>query len=439
MGVQLTHGSVLTFLHKPVAEPLRLMEVASRLEVLDACIAYLDIVLHPRERVATSRAGFAVQASSTLKWGPIDYENFVDYLDIHPLLCYVWSELDAHFEATMESEIRCRLDRLHDIYHTMPWWTYGSLMLNAWIVHVVGRHKSENALGLKKSSFRVWMVEMMEDAEPFEGKAEDIRNRREPFWRQTMEASIKKDCFASFKTLCQIGILSQFKSLVSLCAEYAISMNNFGVLDYLGRLQKDQKLGIGDTLTRSFPDMVVKACELGNVEIANWLLDSGPFWGINLKVIASTGSSALFNAAQAGQSKIVESLLEHGADADSPSLSGTSPLKAAAQQGHLDIVKLLIRHGAERGPYFDLPVSKSQSEIDQRAEIEKEIWVRDQRTYPRSFRAVHEPVFFVPRKRLSYLFGRESILEELHDAVSKSVLSDKGTYSVALTGMAGIG
>ena len=59
------------------------------------------------------------------------------------------------------------------------------------------------------------------------------------------------------------------------------------------------------------------------------------------------GWSALHYAATGPEPKIVQLLLERGADIDAASPNGTTPLMMAAQYGSEESVKLLLARGAD--------------------------------------------------------------------------------------------
>lgn len=55
--------------------------------------------------------------------------------------------------------------------------------------------------------------------------------------------------------------------------------------------------------------------------------------------------TALHEAARLGREKMVQLLLQSGADPDPRSSFGLTPLALAAQSGHLEIVQILLRKG----------------------------------------------------------------------------------------------
>ena len=76
--------------------------------------------------------------------------------------------------------------------------------------------------------------------------------------------------------------------------------------------------------------------------------------GANLQAHCSDGSSVLHQAAYAGSTKAVQSLITHGADKhlplkrflDATNQDGSTPLLLACYAGHLEVVTCLLQHGA---------------------------------------------------------------------------------------------
>ena len=70
--------------------------------------------------------------------------------------------------------------------------------------------------------------------------------------------------------------------------------------------------------------------------------------GASLEIRASkTVQTPLFYAARENNPKIVNWLLEHGADANTKDPDGTTPLHWAARKGFLDVAKALVHGGAD--------------------------------------------------------------------------------------------
>jgi uncharacterized protein len=80
-----------------------------------------------------------------------------------------------------------------------------------------------------------------------------------------------------------------------------------------------------------------------DIEMAQWLIRAGA----NVKAATRiNGMTPLFLACRNGSSRMVEILLQAGADANQPDTLGTTPLMIAAAAGNPDAVKVLIEHGA---------------------------------------------------------------------------------------------
>ena len=67
----------------------------------------------------------------------------------------------------------------------------------------------------------------------------------------------------------------------------------------------------------------------------------------HLYVTGGSYGTALHAASAKGHLKVVQSLLRHGADVNSPGLWGRTPLLFASYRGHLEVVQWLLEHGAD--------------------------------------------------------------------------------------------
>ena len=83
------------------------------------------------------------------------------------------------------------------------------------------------------------------------------------------------------------------------------------------------------------------ASQHGDVEGVKQLLSSSA--GHSDEVIVA----ALMLACQNGHSDVVELIIRHGTQVDSPNDDGQSALIVASQNGHSEVVKLLLDHGAQ--------------------------------------------------------------------------------------------
>jgi ankyrin repeat protein len=69
--------------------------------------------------------------------------------------------------------------------------------------------------------------------------------------------------------------------------------------------------------------------------------------GADVNAATTWGSTRLSDAAQSGETKIVELLLKNGVNVNSREYDGYTPLSRAAMGGHEEIVVLLLTHGAD--------------------------------------------------------------------------------------------
>ena len=86
------------------------------------------------------------------------------------------------------------------------------------------------------------------------------------------------------------------------------------------------------------------AAIIGNAEVTKLLISEGA--NIEIKGTIFKSSPLLF-ACQNGRTKIVETLLENGADINAKSSNGTRAIHFAAQSGKTEIVKILLQKGLD--------------------------------------------------------------------------------------------
>ena len=86
------------------------------------------------------------------------------------------------------------------------------------------------------------------------------------------------------------------------------------------------------------------AAARGDVETARQLLAAHPAL-INAQ--STRGATALFLAAQAGNTEVVKLLVDAGTDVDIANENDATPLFIAAREGHLEVVRLLLEAGAD--------------------------------------------------------------------------------------------
>lgn len=128
--------------------------------------------------------------------------------------------------------------------------------------------------------------------------------------------------------------------LVAAGAHTDIHVNGWTALD----------LAISNNYTQIIDLLIPKAnihwaaSALNRVKIVELLLERGA----NIDGLDEDGSTPLFRAAFFGRTPVVELLLQRGADKEIRCIAGATPLFAAAHQGHADIIKLLLDAGAKK-------------------------------------------------------------------------------------------
>ena len=98
------------------------------------------------------------------------------------------------------------------------------------------------------------------------------------------------------------------------------------------------------------PDAVVAAAERGEEEAVLAYLEGGGRADATYERGGVSGLTLLMRAAQEGHERVVELLLQHGAEINLHSSNGLTALMTAANQGDERLVELLIRRGAEINP-----------------------------------------------------------------------------------------
>ena len=87
----------------------------------------------------------------------------------------------------------------------------------------------------------------------------------------------------------------------------------------------------------------LEAASAGQTDIVKSFLDNGA----NVEIKNELGATPLIFASAKGQSPVVALLLDRGANVNAKTSTGITPLMAAASGGHVDIVKLLLAKSAD--------------------------------------------------------------------------------------------
>jgi beta-lactamase regulating signal transducer with metallopeptidase domain len=99
--------------------------------------------------------------------------------------------------------------------------------------------------------------------------------------------------------------------------------------------ERDERSDLGEAL--------VKAAQAGDARRVERLLNAG----VDVNTVARGDGTALIGAARGGQSQLIDYLLERGADPNLAARGDGSPLIAAARHGYTEIVLQLLDAGAE--------------------------------------------------------------------------------------------
>uniref|UniRef100_A0A8V0XNQ1 Ankyrin repeat domain 29 n=1 Tax=Gallus gallus TaxID=9031 RepID=A0A8V0XNQ1_CHICK len=89
---------------------------------------------------------------------------------------------------------------------------------------------------------------------------------------------------------------------------------------------------------------LLAACQYGHTKVVETLLKHGA----NVHDQLYDGASAIFLAAQGGYLDVIRLLLSSGAKVNQPRQDGTAPLWIASQMGHSEVVRVMLLRGAER-------------------------------------------------------------------------------------------
>lgn len=96
---------------------------------------------------------------------------------------------------------------------------------------------------------------------------------------------------------------------------------------------------------RDLDSQLVLAARKGDVEKVFELIKAGA--QVNGREASDTGETPILAAATAGRLRVVEILIERGANVNLASKAGATPLRTAAYAGYSDVVRLLLRAGAK--------------------------------------------------------------------------------------------
>ena len=95
--------------------------------------------------------------------------------------------------------------------------------------------------------------------------------------------------------------------------------------------------------SQNLESVLLEAASGGNTDMVRSFLDNGA----NIEIKNDVGATPLIFASAKGQKEVVTLLLDRGANVNAKTTTGITPLMAAASGGYPEIVKLLLAKGAD--------------------------------------------------------------------------------------------
>ena len=95
--------------------------------------------------------------------------------------------------------------------------------------------------------------------------------------------------------------------------------------------------------SQNLESILLEAASAGNTDMVRSFLENGA----NIEIKNDVGATPLIFASAKGQKEVVALLLDKGANVNAKTTTGITPLMAAASGGYPEIVKLLLAKGAD--------------------------------------------------------------------------------------------
>ena len=95
--------------------------------------------------------------------------------------------------------------------------------------------------------------------------------------------------------------------------------------------------------SQNLESVLLEAASAGNTDMVRSFLENGA----NIEIKNDVGATPLIFASAKGQKEVVALLLDKGANVNAKTSTGITPLMAASAGGYADIVKLLLAKGAD--------------------------------------------------------------------------------------------
>ena len=156
----------------------------------------------------------------------------------------------------------------------------------------------------------------------------DAFESKEIFKIQNINETFEKQGYENMScgslTLLQLAVLLDSIELVQDILKYGANVNI------------ENQFGLQDSVLHS-------AAELGNAKIVQLLIDAGA----DIEKTNSDQQTALHSAVLGDHLEVVELLLKNNANANTQDRQGTSPLHYSAYQGNLRMSEMFVKHGVD--------------------------------------------------------------------------------------------
>ena len=452
--LHLLHRTVKDFLAKDKSAPYQSNALEGNQLITRIGIEYLRLSL------LLLGLNSEMRPKTVREWTVSDYKWFVEKLNNWPLLEYVLKFLPMHL-GRLGSELDAALDMLSktvaEIRTNSP--SVGAWILFAWFNSTVERLNQMKILpeGKALDSNKQKLVQFWNEhaSDTYEMDHEQKRQLAIQFVTASLVAAAKDYRKWAVKTLLVIGaspledlgtssaleaaVESGSSEMVMQLIQHNIEVNHLYHVYNTGHRKRSRK-PLNQPILSSTPCVKAEeslknlglliAARQGNTSIVSLLLNQGA----EPDIYDESGASAINVASSCGATEVVGILLDAGADCESRDSTGRTPLIVAAANGHKAVVQRLLEAKAE----WDLDDNSGMSALLHAvAGGHKDVIVEliKAGANPGFLVADRESLFTVPFRRNMSFCGRQNIIAELQQSISRT-----GEHvRVALVGLGGVG